>query len=205
MPSSEDKSIFPTTNETDRLERIERYSKIESTTIKRQYQRDFIIDCATSGYFREPILDVGCGYRSNEPEICCHQKLKTFTLDKSFANNTRGEIPDYICDAEDMYMITDNAFGSVACTEVLEHTRNPAKLTSEIYRVLKPEGFLICTVPFWIEIHEKRELRDYWRFTPRGLQLVLKFFNIISITSVPTQAPARRIGIHAIVQKPSHD
>ena len=39
------------------------------------------------------------------------------------------------------------SFDCVICTEVLEHTRDPAAVLAEIARVLKPSGRAVITVP----------------------------------------------------------
>lgn len=41
----------------------------------------------------------------------------------------------------------DESFGTVLCTEVLEHVPNPDKALAEIRRVLRPGGILIGSVP----------------------------------------------------------
>jgi ubiquinone/menaquinone biosynthesis C-methylase UbiE len=43
---------------------------------------------------------------------------------------------------------SDNSYDLVFLIEVLEHVHNPQKALSEIYRVLKPGGTLIFSVPF---------------------------------------------------------
>jgi len=44
--------------------------------------------------------------------------------------------------------ITDNSFDAIMCVEVFEHIPEPAKAVKEFYRILKPGGKLILTVPF---------------------------------------------------------
>lgn len=41
----------------------------------------------------------------------------------------------------------ENSFNQVIMTEVLEHVQNERKSVSEVYRVLKPNGILVLTVP----------------------------------------------------------
>ena len=40
-----------------------------------------------------------------------------------------------------------NSFDSIVCTEVFEHVQNDSLLASELFRVLKPGGHLMVTVP----------------------------------------------------------
>jgi SAM-dependent methyltransferase len=64
----------------------------------------------------------------------------------------------------------DGCFESALCTEVLEHTRDPAQVLCEVARVLRPGGHVLVTVPMIIHDHE--EPRDYYRFTRYGLLLL---------------------------------
>jgi SAM-dependent methyltransferase len=62
------------------------------------------------------------------------------------------------------------AYDTVLCSEVLEHVARPDRALREIYRVLRPNGCLILSVPFLSRLHE--EPHDYWRFTEHGLRTV---------------------------------
>jgi SAM-dependent methyltransferase len=41
----------------------------------------------------------------------------------------------------------DNSIGAIGAFDVLEHLENPSQLLAEIYRVLEPGGFFVCSVP----------------------------------------------------------
>jgi SAM-dependent methyltransferase len=43
--------------------------------------------------------------------------------------------------------VDDNSFANIICTEVLEHVMNPSDALNEMFRVLKPGGKLLITVP----------------------------------------------------------
>jgi len=75
-------------------------------------------------------------------------------------------------------------FDIIVCTEVLEHTLDPFSAVKEIYRLLKPGGILILSVPFNFRI--PGPLPDCWRFTLYGLKQLLKNFSIVSIDSIDT-------------------
>lgn len=51
-----------------------------------------------------------------------------------------------VADAHDL-PFKDQSFTGVFCLEVLEHIFKPKKVISEIYRVLKPNGYVIVIVP----------------------------------------------------------
>ena len=80
--------------------------------------------------------------------------------------------------------ILDSSFEYVVCTEVLEHTLNPFGAVREIWRVLKPGGFLFGSTPFNFRIHGP--LPDCWRFTEHGLRALLKDFEVVELNQVDT-------------------
>jgi SAM-dependent methyltransferase len=69
---------------------------------------------------------------------------------------------DMISDAAQV-ALQDNIFDAVICGEVLEHVRDPAPVLREVYRLLKPGGIFLATVPFLFRIHA--DPHDYGRFT----------------------------------------
>ena len=128
--------------------------------------RRFVKRCTAKGYFKGPVLDVGAGYRSNEPEI----GVKPYwTLDHESKLN-----PKFIGDAQNMSMIPTEVVGAIVCTEVLEHLEEPLKALKECNRVLKEAGHLVLTTPFWFGIHEKPWQKDYYRYTPSGIKYLLE-------------------------------
>jgi SAM-dependent methyltransferase len=65
----------------------------------------------------------------------------------------------------------DNCLDGVLCTQVLEHVQDPMKAILEIKRVLKPDGILLLSVPFFYPLHD--EPHDYFRFSKNGLRTML--------------------------------
>ena len=73
------------------------------------------------------------------------------------------------------------AYDAVILDQVLEHVPFPARAADEIYRVLKPEGFVVTTTPFLYQVHGVPS--DYWRYTEDGLRILLQRFTRVETGS----------------------
>ena len=126
--------------------------------------------------FEEPILDTCAGWEPNY-----YQPL--FPGKRYIKQDIQEYDPpciDILCDICDMKLIPDNSIGLVLNLESLEHIPQPQKAIDEIYRILRPNGLLILTTVMHFKIH--RCPRDYWRFTPDGIELLLNRFEILDCT-----------------------
>jgi SAM-dependent methyltransferase len=105
------------------------------------------------------------------------------TLIKSFFNHPGYEIaPNYPnVDLRDLKEFSDNTYNFIILDQVLEHVEDPIKALQEIHRVLKKNGWLICTTPFLIHIHNYPS--DYWRFTREGMKKLLENFSTAEVKS----------------------
>jgi SAM-dependent methyltransferase len=67
-------------------------------------------------------------------------------------------------------------FDVVICEQVLEHVVDPWQAAANLRALCAPGGHVVVTSPFLIKVHEIEMfgLRDYWRFTPRGLHALLE-------------------------------
>lgn len=67
-------------------------------------------------------------------------------------------------------------FDVVICEQVLEHVPDPRAAAANLRGLCIPAGHVIVSTPFLIRVHELPlyGMRDYWRFTPRGLQTLLE-------------------------------
>jgi SAM-dependent methyltransferase len=63
--------------------------------------------------------------------------------------------------------VADGHFDAILCIAVLEHVENPEEVLAEMYRVLKPGGHLIISVPFLQPEHKVPT--DFQRYTKDGL------------------------------------
>lgn len=131
------------------------------------------------------LLDIGCG----------KMPYKDFILKNSGVNNYVGldiesaiiydEIirPDLVWDGKIMPCDV-NSFDCAIGTEVLEHCPYPDIILSEVYRVLKPGGVFLFTVPFLWNLHEVPN--DEYRYTPFSLARHLDDAGFASIEIFPT-------------------
>ncbi len=87
-----------------------------------------------------------------------------------------------VADLQHCPQVPDNTYDVIICTQVLEHVPNPFAAVAELYRVLKPGGCLLVTVPAAYPYHAVP--RDYWRFTRDSLELLFGTqFSDVRITS----------------------
>jgi SAM-dependent methyltransferase len=66
----------------------------------------------------------------------------------------------------------DASFDCIVCADVLEHLQNPELALEEMYRVLRSQGVLIISVPFFLNLHE--EPYDFGRYSIYGLRSLLQ-------------------------------
>lgn len=120
-------------------------------------------------YLTGRMLDIGCGRKPYEtllePYVTEHVGVdheNTFH-DKSNIDlfGTAYDIP-----------ADNSSFDCAICTAVLEHLEEPEQAICECYRVLKPRGIAIYSVPFIWHLHE--EPRDFYRFSKYGLEYLFK-------------------------------
>ena len=151
----------------DREENVERINDWNIKTKDPHYIHYYFlirdIKEAIKNYAKGNFLDLGCG---NKPYESLYNKTTVSQTGCDIMQSNRNRV-DIICPAYDL-RFNDAIFDSVLCTQVLEHVFEHDKMIQEIYRVLKPGGNIILTVPFAWEIHE--EPYDFFRYTKHGLR-----------------------------------
>jgi SAM-dependent methyltransferase len=67
-------------------------------------------------------------------------------------------------------------FDVVICEQVLEHVEDPWRAAENLRGLCVPGGWAIVSTPFLVRVHEEPlyGMKDYWRFTPRGLRVLLE-------------------------------
>lgn len=79
--------------------------------------------------------------------------------------------PDILADINKPLPIPNNFADVVFIFSVIYIVEDPAKVLSEVYRILKPNGKLFMTSPFIF--NEAKEPDDYYRFTSQGVFKIL--------------------------------
>ena len=98
------------------------------------------------------ILDLGSGTDRRAPNV--------ITLEIEANSNV-----DIVGDGHQL-PFHDNVFDAIINEAVLEHVLEPKQIVDEIYRVLKPGGYVCAAVPFLQGFHASPH--DYQRYTVPG-------------------------------------
>ncbi len=96
------------------------------------------------------VLDVGCGDASNYQSWMVQQVRDLKAIDISaigIAQASKMGIDARVHDLSEKFPFESNTFDGAICIEVLEHLYDPKFTVSEIFRVLKPGGLLVTSVP----------------------------------------------------------
>jgi SAM-dependent methyltransferase len=141
--------------------------------------------------FRGNVIDIGCGNCPFEHLIDTDKALYVGVdvddADKWDYENSK--IVKY--DGKNLPFATQS-IDHFICTEVLEHVPDPTELIDDMYRVLKPDGSAIITIPWSARFHYKPF--DYHRYTPSSLKTLFGKFSDVQIEN-------RGTDINAIVNK----
>jgi len=139
---------------------------------------------------KKSVLDIGGGLRlvknKNNRYDPSREWLRSYLekVDYRILDPMDTYNPDIVGDIHNL-PFTDNSQEAILCLAVLEHVENPFKAFEEMYRVLKPGGYLFLYVPFLYYYHaDKGYYGDYWRFTEDSLRYLSKPFSHIEIQSV---------------------
>jgi len=119
-----------------------------------------LINFYVNNYAKGVILEVGAGgsYLKNR-FIDSNESWVTTDYD------IRADV-DIRCDGQSL-PFNENLFDTIICIDVIEHVTNPHQMIGELVRVLKPEGVLILSTPFFFYLHESPN--DFTRFSKYGL------------------------------------
>lgn len=133
------------------------------------------------------VLDIGCGVNASFLKLISSDIKEGYGIDFKVKSNINiANIKTSKMTLDDSLPFADNSFEVVTMLAVLEHIEKEQEILGEIYRVLKPNGKLVITVPsiwakpvleflaFKINIVSQAEIKDHKRYyTRKTLQQVL--------------------------------
>jgi SAM-dependent methyltransferase len=111
------------------------------------------------------ILDVGCGVKPYYPLFAA------IASEYVGVDVVETEWADVVGPAEAL-PVDDASFDLVLCTQVLEHTDDPAHAIRELRRVVAPGGRVLASTHGVQWYHPSPN--DYWRWTHTGLRLLFE-------------------------------
>jgi SAM-dependent methyltransferase len=139
---------------------------------------------------KKSVIDIGGGLRVLKEKGNRYDPSRAWIIPylKNIDYKILDPVPDYNPDIiGDIHNLPfdDNSQEAIICLAVLEHVENPIKAAKELYRVLKPGGFLFVYVPFLYYYHaQEGYYGDYWRFTKDSLRFIFSDFSVIEIQNV---------------------
>lgn len=95
---------------------------------------------------------------------------------------------DVVADVEALPQ-ADASVGTVLAMNTFEHVPRFWRGFAEVRRVLRPDGALLVSCPFYFHIHGHPG--DYWRFTPQALEVLLEDY------------PSKLLGWHGAAKRPA--
>lgn len=177
-----------TTNLPNIARRIRDVARMLSSTryLVRRLQTQFVIETTKDKSF-PVLLDIGAGSSPYKKNIKHSRYVAVDVEDRGGGGEViRGDLTKGV-------PLPDATADIILCTEVLEHLPEHGKAMSELFRLLKPGGVLIVTVPFVWVLHEAPN--DFYRFTNYGLQHLLVAAGFANI-----QVEASNNSIYTILQ-----
>jgi SAM-dependent methyltransferase len=135
-----------------------------------------------------PILEIGSYQVPGQEEIA---NLRSLFPGKPYigVDVRPGPGVDRVADVEALPH-ADASIGTIIALNTFEHVPRFWRGFSEALRVLRPDGALFVSCPFYFHIHAYPS--DYWRFTPQAFELLLEEY------------PTRILGWHGPVKRPAN-
>jgi SAM-dependent methyltransferase len=97
---------------------------------------------------RGRLLDVGCGVGETMRFVADGLTVIGADLDLAYCGKARAAGERTVCaDLAAPLPFRDGAFDAALCSDTFEHLVDPLALLSDLHRVLRPGGLLLCHVP----------------------------------------------------------
>ncbi|MBX3011961.1 MAG: class I SAM-dependent methyltransferase [Caldilineaceae bacterium] len=150
-------------------------------SVRRGYVDEFFMRQAPQFPAGAQILDLG-GHKGRKRG---QFDIARYPVNVTYANLVTDKGTDIQADASQL-PIDGHCFDAVVCAELLEHVPDPRPVLAEVYRVLKPGGKLLITVPFLYRVHG--DPYDFGRYTGHFWQHILTRGGFHLITNEPQGA-----------------
>src|SRR5581483_6226449 len=121
-------------------------------------------DRAAAEYGSYRVVDIGCGKKPYYPYFAPYaSEYVGIDIDES------NPYADLYGEVEDL-PAADGVFDVVLCSQVLEHTGDPDRAVSELWRVCAPGGRVLAST-HGVQVYHPAPV-DHWRWTHTGLELL---------------------------------
>ncbi|MGC9602342.1 MAG: methyltransferase domain-containing protein [Minisyncoccia bacterium] len=144
----------------------------------------------TEQIFKEKhtIIDIGGGLRIQKSNR--HEKANEWinrylpTVDYKVLDKVPDYNPDIVGDIRAL-PLPSNSVDAIFCIAILAHVEEPHKAVDEMYRVLKPGGYLFMYTPFIYYYHPAPGYySDFFRFTYDGVKYLTRNFSSSELAPV---------------------
>ncbi len=119
------------------------------------------------------LLDVGCGAGNMIHHLSRYGRVKGLEIDERPVKMARQRGYDVdLFDATDPMPFEDNSFDAITALDVIEHNEDDMAILTDSYRILKPGGRIIITVPafMWLWSHNDDINAHIRRYTAAELR-----------------------------------
>jgi SAM-dependent methyltransferase len=136
-----------------------------------------------------PIVEIGSYHVDGQEDLI---ELRSLFPNRSYVGIDMRPGPgvDLVENVEQM-TLADETIGTVLALSTLEHVKRFWKGVAEIKRIMRPDGVVLISTPFYFHIHQHPS--DYWRFTPEALDSLLD-----------DHFPQRIVGYQGPAKRPSN-
>lgn len=135
---------------------------------------------ACKKYYKGVMYDLGCGEKPYKEFFLQHVE-RYIGID--WGNSLHDSKADILADLNEPLPLDNECADTTIAFSVLEHLHEPQTMLDEAFRVLKPGGAMVLTVPWQWHVHEAPH--DYFRFTPYGLKYLLEKAGFAVVTIKP--------------------